>query len=52
MKSIILFFKKLFAWILTLFLDRNRTSKNKKKVVVKKEANKKDAKFVLSNDVD
>ena len=51
MKSIILFFKKLFAWILTLFLDRNRTSKNKKKVVVKKEANKKDAKFVLSNDV-
>ena len=34
MKRIILFIKKFFAWILSFFFDRNKTTK-KKKIVVK-----------------
>jgi len=51
MKSILLFFKKLFAWFLTLFLDRKKIDKKKKKVVLKKDPNTKEAKFVLSNNI-
>ena len=35
MKRIILFIKKFFAWILSFFFDRNKTTKKKKKLVGK-----------------
>ena len=35
MKSIILFFKKFFAWIISFFLDRNKTTTKKKKKIGK-----------------
>ena len=45
MKRIILFIKKFFAWILSFFFDRNKTTKKNNKKVVAKVVSKKGSKI-------